>query len=230
MNKLIVRVGLFGLVAAAAMGLGGCNNGLKEENAQLRENNAKLEGDKTDLTNKLAQSETARGEAEGKASNKDAEINGLKADLANARNNTGPYTRPDGNGNGGNGGSRPDKSKHEAGTTIVVAGDVLFSPGSATLTAGGKKEIDKVISTIKGKYSGHDIRVEGYTDSDPIVKAKDKFPTNKALSQARAEAVEKYMSTKGISALRVSAVGMGSAKPKETKAASRRVEIVVVGN
>jgi outer membrane protein OmpA-like peptidoglycan-associated protein len=230
MNKSIVRVGLFGLIAAAAMGLGGCNNNLKEENAALREDKAKLEGNNTELTNKLAQSETARGEAESKAAQSQGTISQLQTQLAEKNNNQGPGFTPNDGSNGGGKSPRGPKGGTEKDVTLVVAGDVLFSPGSATLTAGGKKEIDKVISTLKSKYGGHTIRVEGYTDSDPITKAKDKFPTNKALSQARADAVEHYMSTKGISASRISAVGMGAAKPKETKAASRRVEIVVVGN
>lgn len=227
MNKLIVRVGLFGLVAAAAMGLGGCNNGLKEENAQLRENNTKLATENEDFKTKLTESESRRGEAENKAAQTQAQLVAAQNQLAQTPPNQPNYPN-DGNTGGKRGGTRGDSVERDV--PIVVAGDVLFSPGSATLTAGGKKEIDKVISTIKSKYSGHDIRVEGYTDSDPITKAKDKFPTNKALSQARAEAVERYMSSKGISASRISAVGMGAAKQKATKASSRRVEIVVVGN
>lgn len=54
---------------------------------------------------------------------------------------------------------------------------MLFGPGSAALTAGGKKEIDTVIATIKSRHQGDTIRVEGYTDSDPIKKSS--YGTNK---------------------------------------------------
>jgi chemotaxis protein MotB len=74
------------------------------------------------------------------------------------------------------------------------------------------------------------VRVEGYTDSDPLVKTKAKWGSNEGLSEARAESVRAYLISKGISSGRVSAVGMGAAKPKATKKDSRRVEIVVVGD
>ena len=222
MNKSIVRVGLLGLVAAAALGLGGCNGNLKEENAQLRENNDKLVADNEKVKTQLTESEARRNEAESKAAQNQAALAQMQQDLANR-----PPT-PD-RTMGDNSPQRKDRrTPREEDVTLVVAGDVLFGPGSATLTAGGRKEIDRVISTIKGKYGGHQIRVEGYTDSDPGKKSS--FGSNKALSQARAAAVEKYMASKGISASRITAVGMGAEKPKATQAASRRVEIVVVGN
>lgn len=222
MNKLIVRTGLIGLVTATALALGGCNGGVKEENAALREENAKLQTASEDSKKNFIDSEARRNEAEGKVAQKDAEIMRLTTEL-NSRNTTNNWpAAPERNGGGGKSGGTGRSE------TIVVAGDVLFSSGSAVLTSGGKKEIDTVIAKIKSKHAGDSIRVEGYTDSDPIVKAKDKFPTNKALSQARAQAVENYMSSKGISASRISAVGMGSESPKATKAASRRVEIVIV--
>lgn len=221
MNKLIVRTGLLGLVTAAAFALGGCTNTLKEENAQLRENNAKLESENIEKTKTLAAEQSARSEAEGKAATSQGEIARLQAELA-AKQSYQPPVGP-GTGNGGK-----DKPTRGGSTRTILAGDVLFGPGSASLTSGGKKEIDKVIADIKSKHAGDTIRVEGYTDSDPIKKSS--YPSNKALSQARAEAVEKYMASKGISASRISAIGMGSESPKSSKSASRRVEIVIVDN
>lgn len=216
MSKLMVRTGLVGLVAVVALGLGGCKNTLKEENAALREENAKITQERDDVKTKWTQSEASRAELEGKVANKDGEIQRLQTELATKPIAPQPPA-------GGGGGGKPVNKTNER---IVVAGDVLFSPGSASLTAGGKKEIDKVIATIKSKHAGDTIRVEGYTDSDPIKKSS--YPSNKALSQARAESVEKYMASKGISASRISAIGMGSDNPKSSKAASRRVEIVIV--
>ncbi|MDP1661241.1 MAG: OmpA family protein [Phycisphaerales bacterium] len=214
MNKRIVCTGLFGLLAAAALGLGGCTNTLKEENAQLRENNAKLETERADLVKTSAAEQAARAEAEGKAAAKEGEIARLQQELA-ARQAQPPA---------GPGPSAPYRTGGS--TRTILAGDVLFGPGSATLTSGGKKEVDKVIADFKRQHAGDSIVVEGYTDSDPIKKSS--FGSNRALSQARAEAVEKYMISKGVSSSRISAVGKGSESPKGTKAASRRVEIVIV--
>ena len=222
MNKLIVRTGLLGLVTVAALSLGGCGNSLKEENAQLRENNAKLETEKSDALAKATAEQAARSDAEGRLAAAQGDIVRLQTQIATVGST--------GNGGGGNGNGgtpmREPRAPRGGSERIVVAGDVLFSPGSASLTSAGKKEIDKVISTIKSHHQGDTIRVEGYTDSDPIRKSS--YGSNKALSQARAESVEKYMASKGVSASRISAVGLGAENPRTTKAQSRRVEIVIV--
>lgn len=214
---------------ALALGLGGCNNKLKSENEQLREQANKLELEKTELATKITESEAARRDAEAKAMAKEQEAARVAAELAAAR--TQPMPMPpsypnDYQGGGKRGGSNGGSDGRVI-DVITVAGDVLFSAGSATLTSSGKKELDEVARTIKSRYSGNSVRVEGFTDSDPIRKSS--WPSNKALSQARADAVEKYLASKGISNGRISAVGMGSASPKSTKAASRRVEIKILG-
>jgi len=78
---------------------------------------------------------------------------------------------------------------------ITVAGDVLFASGQTSLKPDAKKELDKVASRLKSEFPGHSVRVEGYTDSDPIHKSP--YKTNEALSLARAEAVEKYLVEQG---------------------------------
>ena len=109
-----------------------------------------------------------------------------------------------------------------------IAGDVLFSPGSDVIKTDAKKTLDKVASEIKSTYARASIRVEGYTDSDPLIKTKAKWGSNEKLSQARAESVRKYLINKGVKSNSVEAMGYGSAKPKATKAQSRRVEILVI--
>lgn len=214
-NSMVIRGGLIALAAVAAVVLGGCSGKEKELEAE----SMKLREDNKALTDQLAASEARRAQAE---SERDAAIN--KASTAMQPINVDPGT-----GAGGSGGGRKSPAR-EANVVLSVAGDVAFAPGSATLSSAGRKELDGIARTIKSKYSGHRIRIEGYTDSDPIKKAAAKFPTNEALSAARAAAVEKYLQSKGISGSSMESVGMGSAKPKSTKAASRRVEIVILGN
>lgn len=109
---------------------------------------------------------------------------------------------------------------------ITVPGDNLFASGQVTVKATAKPTLAKIAKTIMRDYPGADITVEGYTDTDPIRKSK--WKTNQALSLARANAVRTYLIQQGLSASKVSAIGMGSTRPKATKAASRRVELVVV--
>jgi outer membrane protein OmpA-like peptidoglycan-associated protein len=112
--------------------------------------------------------------------------------------------------------------------TYEIAGNVLFDSGQASIKTSARRELDNVARQIQSRYGGANIRIEGHTDSDPIRKSK--WGSNEALSEARAEAVMNYLSTKGISRSRMQAVGMGSSEPKSTKAASRRVAIKVLGS
>ena len=111
---------------------------------------------------------------------------------------------------------------------FLVTGDEAFGPGSVDLKPAGKKRLDEIAAQIKAGFNGRAIRVEAFTDTDPPKRVKDKYPTNEALSLARAETVAKYLHTKGIATNLIEAIGRGAANPKATKAESRRVEIVVV--
>lgn len=130
---------------------------------------------------------------------------------------------------GGGGETRPPRGPANPARdeVMVLAGDVGFGPGSDVLTAAGKRELDQVAARIKRQYAGARIRVEGYSDKNPIRKSK--WPSNEALSAARAASVEKYLVSKGISSGRIESIGRGPVNLKATDAASRRVEIHVLG-
>ena len=209
-----------GILATATAFLGGCaaKNDLKAENESLRTSTEELSKTNEELNQKLELEQAARREADSKRQALDAEIAALRQIAANPAipERVGPGNRdtrsPDG--------PRPD-------VIITVAGDVAFGPGQATLTAAGKRELDQIARDINRKHSGQRVRVEGYTDTDPVRRSK--WGSNEALSQARADSVEKYLVSKGVSNSRITAVGMGAKNPKATKASSRRVEIVIVG-
>jgi outer membrane protein OmpA-like peptidoglycan-associated protein len=139
--------------------------------------------------------------------------------------NTPIFTSPYDDGDFGPG----TTSRRDQGDLVVeVAGDVLFDSGSITLKSSAKKTLDQVASRIRSDYSGHTIRVEGYTDSDPLNKTKGKYKDNEELSAQRALAVERYLVSKGVSSSSVYSAAFGPAKAKGTKKASRRVEIVIL--
>ena len=178
---------------------GGCNKGLKDENAQLMSENTQLrtQNEQLSSTNSALQSQMST-----------MSVGGGDA-----------YA-----GGGGGGGST--RSPRAADTVIEIAGDVLFDSGKTTLKSTAKKELDKVVSTIKSRHSGRTVKVIGHTDSDPIKKSK--WPSNEALSEARADAVADYIASKGISRGSITTIGKGASEPKSSKAASRRVEIVII--
>jgi outer membrane protein OmpA-like peptidoglycan-associated protein len=192
-------------VAVLGLGLvlGGCNNKIKDENAALMSQNQALIAENNQL-------KANEGAMQGQIATLQQQAAARPAEPAFTPGDSG-------------GGARVRTGGDEV---FVVAGDVLFDSGSATLKSTAKKELDTIANRIKSQHSGQRVRVEGYTDSDPIRKSK--WPNNEALSEARAESVRNYLSSKGVS--RVSAVGMGAAKPKASKKDSRRVEIVVVGD
>lgn len=205
MNRKTV-FGVFGtmIIGAGMLVSGGCANQKEDQIAQLNSEIATLKEEK-------AQVEQARIAAETRA-----------AEAAAKQPPAAPMNQGDSYGYN-SGGNAPV----EQDVVITVAGDVLFASGQTTLKPEAKRELDRVASQLNNRYSNNRIRVEGYTDSDPIRKSK--YASNEALSEARAQAVENYLISKGVSSGRISSVGMGSAKPKGTKAASRRVEIVIMG-
>ena len=119
-----------------------------------------------------------------------------------------------------------DKAKREL--TVTLQSDILFAPGSADIRPEAKPALDKVAAAVKKDYTGKKIRVQGHTDKDPIVRSTDKWIDNMDLSQNRAGAVARYLMLKGVDMKSIVTVGFGDTKPKQTKAQSRRVEIVVI--
>lgn len=111
---------------------------------------------------------------------------------------------------------------------VSVAGDVLFAPGQATLKNASKQTLDRIASVISGSYGVNLVRIEGYTDSDPIRKSK--WKSNEHLSAERAITVEQYLVSRGVNNDRAYSAAFGPSNPRSTKQQSRRVEIVVLGS
>lgn len=197
-------------IAASCLTLVGCNDKQKAMQAEL--DSAKMENQ--ELRNRVDQQQAALDNCDNEKRGLQSQVTSLQAAPAGATW-----------GNGGGSGTRSGGG----GTTILtVAGDTLFAPGSATIKSDARGELNRIASQLNGQYSGHPIRVEGHTDSDPLKKSKAKWGSNENLSQARAQAVADYLAGKGVSAGRMSVVGMGSSKPRGDKKSSRRVEIVVL--
>lgn len=114
---------------------------------------------------------------------------------------------------------------------VELASDVLFAPGSATLSKEGKAAIVEVAGLL-ASIQDRKFQVEGHTDNVPIATAM--YPSNWELGAARALTVLKTMADAGMPPTRISAATFGDSKPAqpndtpEGKAANRRIEIVVV--
>ena len=104
---------------------------------------------------------------------------------------------------------------------------VLFKSGSAQLSEDGKAtllEVAPVLADIKGR----EFQVAGHTDNQPIKKSE--FKSNWQLSTERALTVVEFLQKNGVKPANLSAAGYSEFQPvsKSTKAANRRIEIVIV--
>ncbi|MBY0112539.1 MAG: OmpA family protein [Phycisphaerales bacterium] len=217
--KRVLTAGILAAGLALSMGMGGCSNNkqaaadAEQESAELRQKNAQLEQSLRERDTTIAELQKQQIQQQQV---QPAPSNELSSSGA-PRNSRGS----------GDFGSDVGVDQTREGTRLTVSGDLLFNAGQATLKDSAKKTLDKVASELKSsRYSKYSVRVEGYTDTDPIRKSK--WASNEALSEARARSVEKYLASKGVSSSRVSAVGRGAANPKSSKAASRRVEIYIL--
>jgi len=118
--------------------------------------------------------------------------------------------------------------KEEArGVVITLSGSVLFASGKYELLNTAMTRLDQVAEALKQQDAGKRMVVEGHTDS------QGSDATNQPLSLNRATAVRNYLVSRGVSADRISAVGMGSTraltdnKTPENRANNRRVEIII---
>jgi outer membrane protein OmpA-like peptidoglycan-associated protein len=120
----------------------------------------------------------------------------------------------------------PPPAPPPAGTEIAELQGAHFAFDSDRLTAEGESILDDAVS-VMNKYPTINVSVEGNTDS----VGSDAY--NMALGQRRADTVESYLVSKGISASRLSTVSHGESKPAasndtaEGRAANRRVELIV---
>ena len=112
-------------------------------------------------------------------------------------------------------GNRPDI--RVVGDRFVFQSEVFFDSGQAVLSPEGRSELDKLAAALLelDRKIPNDIawvlRVDGHTDVRPIVTSQ--FPSNWALSAARAISVVQYLISKGVSPQRLVAAGFGEFQP-----------------
>lgn len=123
------------------------------------------------------------------------------------------------------------------GDRFVFQSEVLFPPGSATLSPEGYGQIERVarlLSEVSDEIPPEIdwiIRVDGHTDSTPL-SGSGRYRDNWELSQGRALAVVRYMIDRlGFPANRLAATGFADTRPvvaepsAEAMAANRRIEL-----
>ncbi|MFQ5867108.1 MAG: OmpA family protein [bacterium] len=124
------------------------------------------------------------------------------------------------------------KEKEIPSRRLIISESLLFTSGSARIKLEGHPILDQVI-TILQKEPKVEITIEGHTDNVPI-GPRCPYPSNLALSKARAKEVSHYLIERSsVSVERFFVKGYGDSRPvasnrtAEGRAKNRRVEIVV---
>lgn len=119
-----------------------------------------------------------------------------------------------------------------AGLVIHLDAALLFASGSAAIRPEAVPMLDAMGPVLAGV--ANQIRIEGHTDSDPMVP-NPYLPDNWMLSGARAASLLRYLHDyHGIAHTRMAIAGYGETRPVATnltpegKARNRRVEILLV--
>ncbi|MED5596793.1 OmpA family protein [Janthinobacterium sp. P210006] len=104
---------------------------------------------------------------------------------------------------------------------------IEFESGKTTLTPSGRAILDEMGAALQ-KLAGRKVDIIGHTDNQGL------RASNQHLSQARAEAVKAYLSSKGIDGDLLSASGQGPDRPiasndsTDGRARNRRIEFRMV--
>lgn len=107
---------------------------------------------------------------------------------------------------------------------------VHFTSGRSGLTQEAKQELDKAITAIEDQSDAM-VKVKGHADGRPVLSGR--YRSNWDLSQARADAVAKYLKEKGVTnKIETRALGhtepMGTVSTKAGRSMNRRVEVILV--
>lgn len=122
---------------------------------------------------------------------------------------------------------------------ITLSADPLFDFDKATLTRYSKARLDKLTRDIQKVSLLEEIILVGHTDR---LRTDKKYHRNQTLSEKRAQRIKQYLISRGVSAHKINASGVGSKQPvvmcskKPSKAKqivclqpNRRVEIILRG-
>jgi outer membrane protein OmpA-like peptidoglycan-associated protein len=111
----------------------------------------------------------------------------------------------------------------------VALRNIFFDLGKSVLRPESNAELDRLVKLMKD-VPGLKIEISGHTDNTGSATI------NESLSQSRADAVVQYLTSKGITANRLTAKGYGSSKPVATNTTddgrqqNRRTEFEIKGN
>ncbi|MEO0511966.1 MAG: OmpA family protein [Planctomycetota bacterium] len=133
---------------------------------------------------------------------------------------------------------RNDAIEYDSAIGVLrFSSDLTFASGSADVTAGARDALADLANVLADLDDPYELTVVGHTDSvRPSSSTARRFPTNRALSVARAISVAEVLASEGIPADAILTGGWGEHRPlvpnSETGGtpANRRVEIALAAS
>jgi len=119
---------------------------------------------------------------------------------------------------------------NERSVSFRVNSEILFDSSQADLSREGLGVLRRIAAVVA--ESGHEITVEGHTDSVPV-RRNVRYPSNWELSSSRAGSVVRYLQANGVDKTRLKAIGYADARPiadnhtPDGRARNRRVELII---
>lgn len=121
----------------------------------------------------------------------------------------------------------PGEDGETAGIAIRFDNALLFDLGQSTLRPGVRADLTDLASSLRN-YQDHDAVIVGHASTDGPTQL------NQDLSERRARAVEDFLVSQGVPAMRLQAYGRGESEPLAGYAGespmNRRVEIAIYPN
>jgi chemotaxis protein MotB len=88
--------------------------------------------------------------------------------------------------------------RHGAALVVnLAAGGELFDSGQVTLGEAARKRLEPVAVLLGRSGKGLEVAVVGHSDATPVVRNKERYPTNYELSFARARSVQQFLIDRG---------------------------------
>lgn len=241
-----------GLLAAAAMGLGGCNNSannLVEQNRALTDQNVTLATENETLRSANASLQSAVESRDKAMSEFRSLIERLKGDNSTLAAAMAGWDDRLKNIKFGQldpatdlalkelAAQYPDLITYDADRGMVrFTSDLTFASGSHEVTDQGRRSLDAFGKILTSNSAmGYDIKIVGHTDSQPVRQiASRTFHDNWELSAFRSISVMREFTKMGVSPERLEVAGRGEWLPAVANTAkgntpqNRRVEIFLV--
>lgn len=96
---------------------------------------------------------------------------------------------------------------------LRFSSDLTFGSGSDSVNPQASTSLQQLAGVLNSEAAAYNLDIVGHTDSQPIGASRNRFPTNRHLSVARAISVTNAIAGYGVNAARIKTSGWGEFMP-----------------